>query len=93
MQPGNAGGSNWGGISFDPQRQVAIANTLNLPFVVALIPREQLQAQRDAEEYRDFDFSSQRGTPRPLTASTEAVTNVFCVARVARVITSPTLTW
>ena len=39
MQPGNAGGSNWGGIAFDPQRQLAIANTMNLPFVVALIPR------------------------------------------------------
>ncbi len=70
MQPGNAGGSNWGGIAFDPQRQVAIANTLNLPFVVALIPREQLQAQRDAEEYRDFDFSSQRGTPYGMRRNT-----------------------
>ncbi|HEY6621133.1 MAG TPA: hypothetical protein VIY68_16420, partial [Steroidobacteraceae bacterium] len=32
MQPGNAGGSNWGGIAFDPQRQLAVANTMNLPF-------------------------------------------------------------
>jgi quinoprotein glucose dehydrogenase len=63
MQPGNAGGSNWGGIAFDPRRQLAIANTLNLPFVVALVPREQLQAQRDSGNYDDFDFSSQRGTP------------------------------
>lgn len=63
MQPGNAGGSNWGGIAFDPRRQLAIANTLNLPFVVALVPREQLQAQRDSGDYDDFDFSSQSGTP------------------------------
>jgi quinoprotein glucose dehydrogenase len=63
MQPGNAGGSNWGGIAFDPQRQLAVANTMNLPFIVALIPRAELAAQRDAEEYKDFEFARQLGTP------------------------------
>jgi quinoprotein glucose dehydrogenase len=63
MQPGNAGGSNWGGIAFDPQRQLAIANTMNLPFVVALIPRAELAAQRDSEEYKGFEFARQTGTP------------------------------
>jgi len=63
MQPGNAGGSNWGGIAFDPRRQLAVANTVNLPFVVALIPRAQLQRQSELSEYRDFEFARQRGTP------------------------------
>jgi quinoprotein glucose dehydrogenase len=63
MQPGNAGGSNWGGIAFDPQRQLAIANTMNLPFVVALIPRANLQEQRTSENYKDFEFARQEGTP------------------------------
>jgi len=63
MQPGNAGGSNWGGIAFDPQRQLAIANTMNLPFVVALIPRADLAAQRAAEDYKGFEFARQMGTP------------------------------
>jgi quinoprotein glucose dehydrogenase len=63
MQPGNAGGSNWGGIAFDPQRQLAIANTMNLPFVVTLIPRAELAAQRDSEEYKGFEFARQTGTP------------------------------
>ncbi len=63
MQPGNAGGSNWGGIAFDPQRQLAVANTMNLPFVVALIPRAELAAQRASEEYQDFEFARQLGTP------------------------------
>jgi quinoprotein glucose dehydrogenase len=63
MQPGNAGGSNWGGIAFDPQRQLAVANTMNLPFVVALIPRAELAAQHAAEEYKDFEFARQLGTP------------------------------
>jgi len=63
MQPGNAGGSNWGGIAFDPQRQLAIANTMNLPFVVALIPRANLHEQAMSETYKGFEFARQEGTP------------------------------
>ena len=63
MQPGNAGGSNWGGIAFDAKRQIAVANTLNLPFVVALIPRRELHEQATSNRYRDFDFARQEGTP------------------------------
>ncbi|HEY2465869.1 MAG TPA: pyrroloquinoline quinone-dependent dehydrogenase [Steroidobacteraceae bacterium] len=63
MQPGNAGGSNWGGIAFDPRRQLAVANTMNLPFVVALIPRADLAAESAAEEYKGFEFARQLGTP------------------------------
>jgi quinoprotein glucose dehydrogenase len=62
MQPGNAGGSNWGGIAFDPQRQLAIANTVQLPFVVALIPRANLHEQAISEEYKGFEFGRQEGT-------------------------------
>jgi len=63
MQPGNAGGSNWGGVAFDPQRQIAVADTMNLPFVVTLIPREQLEKSFDDPRYKDFEFARQRGTP------------------------------
>jgi quinoprotein glucose dehydrogenase len=63
MQPGNAGGSNWGGIAFDPRRQLAVANTMNLPYIVALVPRAQLDAQADTGEYRGFEFGRQTGTP------------------------------
>ena len=63
MQPGNAGGANWGGIAFDPRRQLAVANTMNLPFVVALIPRAEWHAQSSLDKYEDFDFSRQDGTP------------------------------
>lgn len=37
--PGNLGMFEWGGISVDPDRQVAIANPMALPFVSKLIPR------------------------------------------------------
>jgi quinoprotein glucose dehydrogenase len=63
MQPGNAGGSNWGGIAFDPRRQLAIANTMTLPFVVALIPRAQMKQQANSGFYPDFEFARQEGTP------------------------------
>jgi quinoprotein glucose dehydrogenase len=63
MRPGNAGGSNWGGIAFDPQRQLAIANTMNLPFVVALIPRNDFQAQRTSDSFEGYEFAVQDGTP------------------------------
>ncbi len=63
MQPGNAGGSNWGGIAFDPRRQLAIANTMNLPFVVALIPRAEAKRQAIADRYPGFEFAVQEGTP------------------------------
>ena len=63
MQPGNAGGSNWGGIAFDPVRQLAIANTTDLPFVVALVPRAELAAQREDPRYAGFEFARQAGTP------------------------------
>jgi quinoprotein glucose dehydrogenase len=63
MQPGNAGGANWGGIAFDPKRQLAVVNTMNLPFVVALIPRAEFLKQRESRDYKDFEFARQEGTP------------------------------
>ena len=63
MQPGNAGGANWGGIAFDTRRQVALAYTINLPFVVALIPRAEMPAQAASDQYPDFEFARQNGTP------------------------------
>jgi len=74
MIPGNGGGSNWGGIGWDSQRQVAIANTMHFPFVVALIPRDDFEAVRDSGLYPDTEFSPQLGTPfgmrrKPLVSS------------------------
>jgi quinoprotein glucose dehydrogenase len=63
MQPGNAGGSNWGGLAFDAGRQLAFAYTMTLPFVVALVPRDQLETQRNSDDYKSFEFAQQRGTP------------------------------
>jgi quinoprotein glucose dehydrogenase len=63
MRPGNAGGSNWGGGSWDPERQLLIANVMDIPFIVALIPRDQFETQRDSGNYDGWEFARQAGTP------------------------------
>ncbi|HEX7129434.1 MAG TPA: pyrroloquinoline quinone-dependent dehydrogenase [Rhodanobacteraceae bacterium] len=62
-QPGYAGGVEWGGLAFDPQRQIAVVNTNDLPMLVALVPRDQLESQSDSPAYKDWGFSRMRGTP------------------------------
>ncbi len=61
--PGYAGGSNWGSVSFDPTRQLVIANTNRLAFVVQLIPRKDLKATYESKQYPDSEFARQTGTP------------------------------
>ena len=63
MLPGNAGGSNWGGVSWDPGRQILVANTMHLPFEVALIPRDEFDSLRDSGKHPGSEFSEQLGTP------------------------------
>ena len=63
QSPGNAGGANWGGIAFDPQRQLAVVNTMNLPFLVALVPRRQVDSEMNDPAYRGWEFGQQLGTP------------------------------
>ncbi|HEX5787779.1 MAG TPA: pyrroloquinoline quinone-dependent dehydrogenase [Woeseiaceae bacterium] len=63
MQPGNAGGINWGGLAFDPARQVAVGNAIHLPFLVALVPRAELAKQRKDPRYAGYEFAEMAGTP------------------------------
>jgi quinoprotein glucose dehydrogenase len=61
MFPGNAGGSNWGGIAIDPVRQWAFVRSTNLAWIVRLIPR----AEFDREKKQDpgHEYGPQIGTP------------------------------
>jgi len=61
MFPGNAGGSNWGGIAVDPERQIAVANIVDLPFLVWLIRSEDFARERAANP--GVEISPQEGTP------------------------------
>lgn len=63
LRPGYAGGVNWGSGSWDEQRQLLIANVMDLPMVVTLIPNDDLSAIYDSGEFEDWEFSRMRGTP------------------------------
>ncbi len=61
MFPGNAGGTNWGGVAVDAERQVLIANTMDLPWLVRMVPREEM-ATTERTSGR-VELSPQKGTP------------------------------
>ena len=61
--PGFAGGANWGGVAVDPERQIAIANVMQLPALVKLIPRAEVANARASGELDGWGLSRQRGTP------------------------------
>jgi quinoprotein glucose dehydrogenase len=61
MYPGNAGGSNWGGVAVHPDRQLLVANVMDMAWVVSLLPTEDYdQARRDNP---GVEISPQYGTP------------------------------
>jgi quinoprotein glucose dehydrogenase len=61
MVPGNAGGSNWGGVAVDPVRQLVVANVSDVPFAVTLLPRADYERAR--RENPGVEISPQLGTP------------------------------
>ena len=63
MMPAYAGGFNWGGIAFDPNSQVVVVNTIEMPNVVQLIKRDGFMAQARSGEYPESEFARQTGTP------------------------------
>jgi quinoprotein glucose dehydrogenase len=58
--PGTAGGSNWGGVAVDPVRQLLVANTISMAWVVAVIPRDEVEAAR---QQLTGEIGDQIGTP------------------------------
>jgi glucose dehydrogenase len=48
--PGNAGGSNRGGVTVDPERQILVANVMNFASTVRLIAREIARFEVDRDE-------------------------------------------
>ncbi len=61
LRPFTGGGVNWGGLAFDPGRQVAFVNTSDLLHLVTLIPADKVKATRQAE--MDKEISQQKGAP------------------------------
>jgi quinoprotein glucose dehydrogenase len=63
MNPGYAGGANWGGVAVDSKRQIAVTNVIQGPALVRLIPRDQLSALQESGDLEGWDIAEQRGTP------------------------------
>jgi quinoprotein glucose dehydrogenase len=61
MIPGNAGGSNWGGVAIDPERQLLLANVMDLPWVVTLFSRSEFEKAL-ASRRSGVDYAPQEGT-------------------------------
>lgn len=66
QMPGNVGGQNWGGMTYDPVRDLLILPVDNLAAEVRLIKREDYESLRDSRGRRvdgDWEFAPQRGAP------------------------------
>jgi quinoprotein glucose dehydrogenase len=63
MNPGYAGGSNWGGLAWDPASQTVVATVLELPMWVRLTPRDEAERQMDAGVYDWQGYTEMEGTP------------------------------
>ncbi|MEK6287825.1 MAG: pyrroloquinoline quinone-dependent dehydrogenase [Acidobacteriota bacterium] len=63
--PGNAGGMNWSGMSYDRTRGLLITNTNRVATLVKLIPREEYNSLRASGGGSRFkgEFGRQTGTP------------------------------
>jgi len=63
IYPGTAGGMNWGGPAFDPARKWMIVNTTNVPQVVILVPRKEIQGISGINLEAGNDVAAALGTP------------------------------
>jgi len=63
MNPGYAGGSNWGGLAWDPDTQTVVATVMELPMWVRLTERDVAQKLIDAGEFDWEGYTAMEGTP------------------------------
>lgn len=63
MNPGTAGGMNWGGPAWDPARRLAIVNFTNVPQVVTLLPREEVGDVEGITLVEGRDVAAMVGAP------------------------------
>ena len=63
LTPGNAGGMNWGGPAYDPERQLMIVNVNRVPQIVILVPRKEIPGIEGITLDPGKDVAAQIGTP------------------------------
>jgi quinoprotein glucose dehydrogenase len=60
VTPSNIGGAHWGGVAFDPERQIVVVPVNRLAALVQLIPRERHDPSRNEA---GWEYAPMRGTP------------------------------
>lgn len=60
VTPSNIGGAHWGGVAFDPERQIVVIPVNRLAALVQLIPRERHDPSRNEA---GWEYAPMRGTP------------------------------
>ena len=70
VSPGNTGGINWGGMSYDPERKVLVTNINRFAYMVKLLPRHEpqqvtayLESVRNDDNMIDPETNRMLGTP------------------------------
>lgn len=70
VAPGNIGGINWSGMSFDPKRRILVTNTNNMAHVIGLFPRHQQDLQekvfsdwKESGNEMEPEVTAMEGTP------------------------------
>lgn len=76
MMPGNAGGANWGGPAYDPDRKLMIVNLNLVPQAITMLPREETQVAKPGEAAEIDDFSN----AEPMAGAPYAVRREFLVS-------------
>jgi quinoprotein glucose dehydrogenase len=63
--PSNVGGAHWGGVAYDPQRQIVVVPVNTVAAMVQLIPADSvdIRATRQAGARVGFEVTHMRGTP------------------------------
>jgi quinoprotein glucose dehydrogenase len=63
LLPGYAGGINWGGLAFEPDEQLVVVFSMDMPMEVVLIARDDLGRVYESGEFEHYEFARQTGTP------------------------------
>ena len=63
LSPGSAGGMNWGGPAYDPDRQLMIVNVNRVAQIAMLVPRKDIPGVEGIRLTAGNDVAAQTGTP------------------------------
>jgi quinoprotein glucose dehydrogenase len=67
MNPGYAGGSNWGGLAWHPESRLVIATVMEFPMWARLTPRAEAEALMKSGDFDRTGYTEMEGTPYVLT--------------------------